>query len=393
MRYALICLALSPALAPIASAQWEDDWQVWETKTEIGTTLLGATHADEPVLYRFWLDTSRNRILDNGVEIGAAGRLEVQRDHPARAGFSGVPNGTEGSGFGLQGAFTGLATGIPAENEDARLQLEQAYVYANGGYGELRLGRDAGVALRFREGSPSIFNTVAIGAQTLDPSGTDVITTRHDLTGPSAKLTYTTPRLIGFRAGLSFTPRVAVRGMDRDADRNLPSTAPVTLKNAAEGAVNFSHLLRQSGVRVRASVAASTAEVDVPAYAAASYDRVSTWSLGGSLEYQDFSFGASYLNSDNGMASQGDYDAWTLGLTRKVGNYLLGAEYGEGEDNLTNLDGKVWSVGVAREFGDHVKGSLGYRETDLDFVPIPASAGVQTGNSLDGIVIEITLSN
>ena len=393
MRYALICLALSPVLAPIASAQWEDDWEVWETKTEMGTTLLAATHADEPVLYRFWLEASRNRILENGVEIGAAGRLEVQRDHPARAGFSGVPVGTEGGGFGLQGAFTGLATGIPAEDDDARIQLEQAYLYANGGYGELRLGRDAGVALRFREGSPSIFETVAIGAQTLDPSGMDIITTRHDLTGPSAKLTYTTPRLIGIRAGISFTPRVDVRGLDRDADRNLPGAAPVTLKNAAEGAVNFSHLLRESGVRVRASAAASTAEVDVPAYAASNYDRVSTWSLGGSLEYETITLGASYLSSDNGIAAAGDYEAWTLGLTKKVGNYLLGAEYGEGDDDLTSMEGKVWSVGVAREFGEHVKGSLGYRETELDFISIPSLARPEGNNSLDGIVIEITLSN
>ncbi|HBQ49254.1 MAG TPA: hypothetical protein DD728_10285, partial [Hyphomonas atlantica] len=112
---------------------------------------------------------------------------------------------------------------------DLRAELEEAYVYIDGGYGEVRLGRDEGVAARFQENAPSVFSTLALGRQSLDPTGIDMVTTRHDLTGPSAKLSYATPRLVGIRAGLSFTPKADVRGLDRDADRNLPGVAPITL--------------------------------------------------------------------------------------------------------------------------------------------------------------------
>ncbi|HCE24634.1 MAG TPA: hypothetical protein DF282_19310, partial [Hyphomonas sp.] len=195
MKFAQISVLALALAGPAAHAQWEDDWNPWETETDLGASLVMMPEADEQILARTWAGVSTNRILDSGLEIGAAGRAELQKDHSQRAGFSGVPVGMEGSGLGLQGAFTGLAVGVPPNDTETRAEIETAYIYVEGGYGQLRLGRDLGVAARFQEGAPSVFDTLASGRQVLDPTGLDMVTTRHDLTGPSVKLSYATPRL------------------------------------------------------------------------------------------------------------------------------------------------------------------------------------------------------
>jgi predicted porin len=393
MKFAQISILAAALAGPIAHAQWEDDWNPWETETDFGAALAIMPEADEEMLARAWAGISTNRVLDSGLEIGVAGRLELQKDHSQRAGFSGVPVSTDGTGPGLQGAFTGLAVGVPARDADARAEIETAYAYVEGGYGQLRLGRDLGVAARFQENAPSVFTTLASGRQSLDPTSLDMVTTRHDLTGPSAKLTYTTPRLVGVRAGLSFTPKADVRGLDRDADRNLPGAAPVTLTNAVEGAVNVSRLVRSEGVRLSAALSASTAEVDTPPYASALYERVSTWSLGANAEFETVSIGATWLNSDNGIAAGGDYESWTIGLSKSVGAYVLGAEYGHATDSLTKLEGDAWKLGVSRNVTNYAKLTLGYAENSLKSASFSDQMRQSGKNSPEGIVIEITLSN
>ena len=393
MKFAQVTLLAAALAGPLAHAQWEDDWNPWETETDFDSTMAIMPEGDEQVLARAWAGVSTNRILENGLEIGVAGRLEVQKDHPRRAGVSGVTAAADGTGFGYQGAFTGLAIGAEPEDTEARAQIETAYAYVEGGYGEVRLGRDLGVAARFQENAPSVFDTLASGRQSLDPTGIDMVTTRHDLTGPSAKITYTTPRLIGVRAGLSFTPKADVRGLDRDADRNLPGAAPITLVNAVEGAVNVSRLLRSEGVRLSGALGASSAEVETPPYASAFYGRVTTWSLGAKAEFETISIGASWLATDNGIEGEGDYDSWTAGVTKSLGEYVFGAEYGWGADKLTGLQGDAWKIGVSHAVTKHAKITLGYAENSLNLSQ-PNTFALLTGkNSPEGIVIEITLSD
>ena len=393
MKFAQISVLALALAGPAAHAQWEDDWNPWETETDLGASLVMMPEADEQILARTWAGVSTNRILDSGLEIGAAGRAELQKDHSQRAGFSGVPVGMEGNGLGLQGAFTGLAVGVPPNDTETRAEIETAYIYVEGGYGQLRLGRDLGVAARFQEGAPSVFDTLASGRQVLDPTGLDMVTTRHDLTGPSVKLSYATPRLVGVRAGVSITPKADVRGLDRDADRNLPGAAPLTITNAVEGSINASRLLRSAGVRLSGALAASTAEIETPPYASDLYDRVTTWSVGTKAEFDTISIGATWLVSDNGIKTGGDYEAWTGGLTKSVGDYLIGAEYGFAEDDLTGLEGDAWKLGVSRNVTKHARFTLGYADNGLNLSPTNAF-GVSAGkNSPEGIVIEITLSD
>ena len=386
-RLTAFCV-FSTALCLPAAAQ--EGWDAWQGEWTGETAIVVAPGADEVALYLLGIGFDANRVLDNGLELGIVMQLDAEMDHPQRDGFTGIVADPAPGTPALAGAFSGLARAPGVEERGARGMLQTAYVYAEGGYGEVRLGRDEGVAKRFAKGAPSLFSTLSLHAPRLDPDGGAIVRTDHDLTGPAVKLSYATPRIVGLRAGLSFTPEAGTGGLDRDPARILPGTAAFTLRNAAEATLSFSHLFRQSGVRVRAATAYSQADVDAAPTAPASYGRVDTWSAGANLEWDNTVIGASWLGSDNGLDNTpGDYTAWTLGLTHTAFGLDWGAEYGRASDDAAGVEGDSWRAGIARNVNENARLSLGYRSDQLD----PAGQLVASRTvSGEGIVFEITLS-
>lgn len=385
-RPAVITIMSVIACLPAAA---QEDWDLWETKWSGGAVLAAAPGADEPVLYRLNLGFEANRVLENGLELGGVVQVAGALTHGARSGFSGIVADPATGSLAATGAFSGLARGAGLEDQGARGALQAAYVYAEGGYGEVRAGFDEGVAKRFSEGAPSLFSALSLHAPQLDPDGGVIVRTDHDLTGPAARISYTTPRIVGFRGGVSFTPEADQRGIDRDPARTLPGTAAYSLSNAAEASLSFNHRFRESGVRLKASAAYSRADVDAALSAPVIYGEVDTWSAGASAEWKDTVLGASWLSSDNGVEGfSGDYTAWTFGVTHTAFGFDWGAEYGEASDDTAGVEGESWRAGVVKSVNDNARIAFGYRSDSLDWAPgsLPRPLGG------DGIVIEITLS-
>lgn len=384
-----ILLALVSATACLP-AMAQEDWAVWETDWTAEAGLVLSPDAEEPALYRLGLGFDANRVLDSGLMLGVALRLDAQQDHPARSGFSGIVADPAPGTVAVTGAFSGLARAPGQEDDGARAELQAAYFYAEGGYGEIRLGRDEGVAKRFSQGAPSLFSTVSLHAPQLDPDGGAIVRTDHDLTGPAAKISYTTPRIVGFKGGLSYTPDANVRGLDRDPTRILPGTAAYSMSNAGEASVSFNHRFRESGVRVRAAAGWSRADVDTFPAAPVTYGTVETLSAGVNAEWKDTVVGASWQGSDNGLTGQpGDYSAWTAGITQSALGFDWGVEYGQASDDAAGVEGESWRAGLARNVSESARIAFGYRYDQLDF-GADASSRPLGG---DGIVIEITLSH
>ncbi|MEO1642394.1 MAG: porin [Pseudomonadota bacterium] len=208
MTRAFILCSITCAFAPVMLAERPPIDIELEAETVLAITPLsddtGAREA-ETFLGEASLSGTAETVLDNGLRLRGRFALRLQKDHPQRPGGSG--------GFGtdistVPGAFSGVSDGpVPTgEGDDLRARLETAYFQVDGGYGELRLGKDSGVAARFHEGAPSVLSHTRGDTALLDPTGLTSVRTRHELTGPSAKLSYATPRLLGVRAGLSFTP-------------------------------------------------------------------------------------------------------------------------------------------------------------------------------------------
>ncbi|MEM7458714.1 MAG: porin [Pseudomonadota bacterium] len=375
---------ITPCFIPFSAglAQADTPWET-ELEAESVTVVAPVSEADAPVdvspiLGEISLLGTTERVLENGVRLRARGALRVQADHPQRPGGIGGFGDNAVAGVG---AFSGLSGAAPIDDSDIRARLETAYFQVDGGYGELRIGKDQGVGARFHEGAKSVLSHARLDSPLLDPTGLSTIRTRHDLTGPSVKLSYASPRLIGLRGGISFTPAADADGLDRRPNAGMGGFAPET-ENAIELALNGTRRLRESGWRFDVGLAWSTADISNPSLLVP-YDRVETFSGGTRIEKEDWTFGASWLGSNNGLPNS-DYSAWSLGLHRDAYNTEFSVEFGQAEDDGAQLDSQSFRLGAARDFGKSTKIALGYVEDRAE----------SFGQNWDSrsIVVEITLS-
>lgn len=384
MRLILALSTLTGFAAPQAASERPPiDIEV-EAETVLAITPI-SDHEDgrepETFLGEASLSGTAETVLDNGVRLRGRFAMRVQKDHPKRPGGAG--------GFGANvasapGAFSGLSDSpFPnGEGDELRARLETAYFQVDGGYGELRLGKDSGVAARFHEGAPTVLSHARGDTALLDPTGLTSVRTRHDLTGPSAKISYATPRLLGVRAGISFTPEANADGLDRRPAAGGALTAPET-ENALELALNATRTLRETGLRFDAAVAWSTAEVS-PRVGAAPYTDMETLSAGLKLKREDWSFGVSALSSDNGLP-YGDYTSWNAGIMREGELFDLSFSYGKVEDEGANLDGTSWRLGIGKDFDSGLRLATAYLDDSIEVNGIDLSGSA--------IVVEMTLSS
>jgi Gram-negative porin len=371
------------AAAEDQSDPWAEDAPIWQRQVAASLTLAGSIADDGEFVYRLRATGRLDRVLDNGLTLGAAGRFELQQDHPSRAGFSGL-TGAVSAAPRVANPLTGLAEGVRAEATGPRGSLEDAYIFASGGYGEIRLGRDLGIAARHQVAAPSVFAALGTGSAALDPSGNDYVPARHDLTGPAAKVSYTTPRLLGIQAGLAFTPQADVRGLDRDPARVVGGGGQIRLEDAFEASLSLSRRLGKSDVRVDAALGWSRADVAAAALPAAG--TAETWSAGARAATDQWSVGGVVLSGETTLSgATSAVDAWALGATVTGFGLDFGAEVGAAEDTAAALDADTWTLAVCRKFSESARASLGWRSQKTDK---PGN----TDTSEDGVVIEITLS-
>ena len=140
--------------------------------------------------------------------------------------------------------------------------------------------------------------------------------------------------------------------------------------------------MRESGWRFDVGLAWSSADVS-NRNALTAYQQIDTWSAGTRIEKDDWTFGASWLGSDNGL-NQSDYQAWSAGLHREAFGSEFSFEYGQSTDDGVQLDSQSFRVGAARKFGSGTKIALGYLEDRTERL-------AQNWESR-GVVVEITLS-
>ncbi len=333
----------------------------------------------ETLLGELSLKGQAETVLDNGVRLRARTTLRLQKDHPDRVGYSG--------GFGTLpgapvGAFSGLSAAPTRSSDDPRVRLETAYLQVDGGYGEVRVGKDLGVAARFHEGSKAILTHARLDSALLDPTGLATVRTRHDLTGPSLKLSYASPRILGLRAGISYTPDATADGLDRRPHAGTGGTGP-DISDAIELALNGTRRFRDSGLRIDAALAWSTASVGDRG-AVIPYRQVETFSAGTRLEQDDWTLGAAWLASDNGLAN-GDYSAWSAGIARRAYEIDWSLDYGEASDDAALIESSGWRLGAARSFGKEARIAIAYLSDKV--------VNSQNRYRSQGVVVEITLSS
>jgi len=126
----------------------------------------------------------------------------------------------------------------------------------------------------------------------------------------------------------------------------------------------------------------STADVTSDGLSAP-YSSVETWSAGTRIEKDDWTLGASWLGSNNGLPDS-DYSAWSAGLHRYAFNTDFSIEYGQSDDDGAVLNSESLRFGVGRDVTP---------STDIAISLFRDKTKQLTNRSEStGVVVEITLS-
>lgn len=392
---------------PIAAAQGLLDG--WDTDVKAGAVVAISTFDDverlpaENVLGEVNFRLTAEKTLQNSAEIGIRFEVKAQQDNPARAGFTGnieplafpddliipavfVPQ--------VRGAFSGLTRGGEVENAGLSGAIETAQIYMDGGYGQVSAGLGRGVAARFHEGAPDVFTHVRVANPKLDPAGFNVILTENNLTGPAPKITYQTPRILGVRAGLSYTLDANVSGVDRDPARSVAGVVTPDIENVIEGSVQISRKIPNQDIRLRASASYAQGQVSVDDHLFEPLvEDVMVWNAGAEIELKSVTFGGEYLKSNNGIQGPADYQAWSVGAKTQAFDWDFAVRYGQAEDENIQTEAQNWSIGAVRSLSQNVDFAVGYHSNDVDYGQLPLSnpESIEVSGA-DGVVVEITLS-
>jgi len=262
------------------------------------------------------------------------------------------------------GGRTTLANGISI-GFDVQLEanhsgdvIDESYLFIDGGFGRLVLGSENTADYIMNYSIPTIGAVLGLNAQessvtgyVIRPNGVTILDTMQSGKGsggggsalPSGgndqqRVTYYTPRVAGFGAGLSFTPNVT----QNNSTTAFEDTMGVADKsrdrtNAWSGSVNYTNNF--GGIQVNASVGGSVYPTLANATTAPGSEKIVDTSYGLQLGYGAFMVGGGYRKLDAQGASE-DGTAWGVGGTWNSGPVSVGLSYME-----SKAAGTVTTVG------------------------------------------------
>lgn len=297
----------------------------------------------------------------------------------------------------------GLTVGVHLEVEtdggDSNT-VEESYVYMSGGWGRVNLGAEDGANYLLQVAAPSAdsnvdglrqfvqpFNyTALLGAATtttlaglnyttLDPDITSAGQVNIDYENNASqyfdKITYLTPVVSGFQAGVSYTPD---QNSGRDfGGSNLDDQAGSFYGDILEGAVRFEGEFSGVGFAAGAGYTRAGLEQDD-----ATRDDRDQWNTGLDLDFAGFGFGVVYTEDNYGYDDDSNVSGFAIeneetlvvGVDYTTGNFKLGASYLSADNTfgVEDLDTNRYTGGVVYTYGPGMtfRGSVQYVEHEAD---------------------------
>ena len=336
MRSVIVTAALGLAAATQAWAQ--EDAIVVEGDVVVTT---GAT--DDETAFdldaRLKVETSAQPIP--GLELGAVGGMRIDGDRAANRAVAGRYSSLTGGG---QRGLT---------DQDSDLFVDQAYVFARGGFGSVSYGAQQGIAARLAVTSPTIFRALGVNDWRADPTGLNDVNTVNDFSGTSPKVTYMPPpgflggAVGNFQMGVSYAPELDDCGPDNCAPiggfavgtNGEVVPAGFRWRDVSEAALYYQNGLNVGGDRLRLGLGASFVRAEEEQNLNLSdsdfIEDYEALALGLNLAYGDLTIGGSVKSTNAGLneasVGEGDYLAFDAGLTYSAGDWRMMLGYGQAD--------------------------------------------------------------
>lgn len=256
------------------------------------------------------------------------------------------------------GLTVGAHFELQADGADTSVGTQESYVYFSGNWGRVNVGNESGAAYLLQVAAPSADKNVDGIAQYVSPFYTTGGLTAGKLqyamsAGKDDKITYLSPIMSGFQAGLTFSP-----------DTDLAGDVAVGVESAGvdetyQVAVRYEGEFENVGV-----IAGAGYSHGDNSSAALTADDAKAWNVGLDLDVAAFGIGAIYTE-DNNAANTGDTEIFVLGVDYTTGPFKLGASYYNNDtDNGVEFD--RYTVGAVYEYGPGMsfRGALQFLDQD-----------------------------
>ncbi len=296
---------------------------------------------------------------------------------------------------------SGLKIGAKVElNLDA--ELDEHLIYFEGGFGKLVIGAAEGAAEAMHytvpsytpEGDTAIFGVdfpeVHLGRLSA-PNTTYVL----DDPDPALKIAYYSPRVAGFKLGLSYTPEAGDTG---DSDGNVRVRSSSEISDFIIVGANY-HGEVGNDIKVGLSVTYGTG--DAPDVRDFTSDP-RAYAFGARLHWRDFEIGGAWyagdsLDQNNASSFQADSRVWTLGVAYGQGPWKIGVAYRSSElkrarrdeENIIldtgqddpvlfedEYENEMWDAGLRYELGGGLTMGFNFQYTE-DTNPNPFETGTR----------------
>ncbi|MGK0265985.1 MAG: hypothetical protein ACI82N_000229 [Maricaulis sp.] len=405
---AILVAALSGTLAgPPAFSQTSSDISTgFETqmRVDIGSVWLAG---DGPGPGAAWLyDLDAELEFENVTRSGRrwgfvlGGRAEHDSGRRGWGGLVGdCPAGSAdcamvmvgGSARSVRSAASGFQSAVTENGDGTRIALQSAYGFVDLGWGELRLGYGAGAADLDADGGPSAFRLSRADGGRVDLTGLSGARTRNLASGVSPKLVFRSIALgqassIGsVRLSSSFTPRVRECGVDACARGDGPGGVLAAAFNDV-WEIGGRYEVRRGEHEFALSLGLSEG---AEASGLAGFAGISSRDAGFRWTRGPISAGARWMRSNNGVAGDGAYEAWSVSAAMEQGPWLTALELARFSDDLIHVDGETAQLSASRLVGEHwVIGGGIQAASRQDPVITPSGRGE---NRLEGSALFIEL--
>jgi outer membrane protein OmpU len=336
-------------------------------KVLLGTTaLLGAGLVASPAF------------AADGIKLGVGGFFKtaymVNFDDDSE-GEPGNETNTDGVFSDAEIFFTGstvldngLEVGARVELEgedDAGDQIDEAWIWFSGGFGEVRIGSDdealanACIVPPGGTGNFSAFSPNQWGANTLTSNS---VCTGVDERGDAQKLIYISPSFAGFQFTGSYTPN---GGDERHGDGvgthvGMPGNTDEESRHNVSAYLSYSYegdgwgLTAGGGASFEGHVEESAGASDRKEqdfYQAGLNLTFGNFSVGGVFEYFNDGIAFQSLESDGGGAGvDGNADQWVagVGIAYTMDAFTVGAQYSHGDYEVDDSDGNDFDGSIDR---------------------------------------------
>jgi len=278
-----------------------------------------------------------------------------------------------------------IGVNVQLEAETAADQIDESYIYFEGGFGRIELGAIDGAHARthvwnpgaFGGGGPDFATAIWPNSPAGNSVGSVVTYGGYFVSGDREKISYFTPRVGGLQVGVSYMPErcEAFSGCTQNT-RLPPDNTAGQQSEIYEIGGNFKQKFGDVAFSISAGTSSGNVETANAGTGAGSEDQ-DDMSVHANLGFGAFTVGVGYREDDQGRAGNNEINAWKISGSYKMGPWTFGAGLanqsvevgaGNGDDELS-----TYAIGFNYAYGPGMTIRAGVEQYDWD-----DNAGVAT---------------